>query len=196
MNLILILLTASFALTEGIADKIEDKLKAKDYPTGKNINEFKEDKEPHLSDLMEEASVNKKKELLPTVTKIIKNKNIFWEVRQEAVYFVCYFSEDPKALSLLKQVVADRNEPVELKENAYTCISTSKLPEPKKMEMAESFLKSKDLDANLKLQLAKDLSAWGNNDKAKKVVDEVLSLSDLEKGPRAKAEDLKKTLNK
>lgn len=192
---ILLLIIASLAFADGLGEKIEAKLNAKDYPTGDPATEFKNDKKPHLAELMTEASSNKKKALLPTVSKILKNKNIFWEVRQEVVYFVCYFKEDPKALNLLKQVVIDPKEFIELQENAYACISTSKVPDAKKMEIADSILKRKGLDVSLKLMIAKDLSGWGNKEKAKKVLDEVLSTKDLEIGPRTRAKELRDEIN-
>lgn len=118
-KLIVILFVALTPVFAGsLRSDIETKLKAGDFPTGLTSPEYSADKEPHLVDLLEKASENKEENLIPAMKQIAANKRIFWEVRQDAIQYLAYFSTRKDIKIILRKISKDKSEALEIREAA------------------------------------------------------------------------------
>lgn len=190
MNFVLpLLLSFSFALIPWGVKRIDKKLKLKDYPTA----EKREENEPTLATLMTEAK--NREEYLAVMCEIANNRDIWWELRQDAVLYLGTFLKKNSVTQILKGIVANDKEEYELRETAYRVLSPVNLSKKAKIALLSRFAKSPDAFGKLHLRIAKDLADLGAKKLAKQILKSLVERPTLDPVLRTDAEEFLKFLN-
>jgi hypothetical protein len=186
--------SVSFAANQ-LLTQIKTKVATGDVPKGTSTENYNADKEPHLADLVRKASEDKKPAFIPVMTRIMKNKEIYWELRQQAIQYLSHFPDHLKVRAAFRLLVMDATQPKELREGAYFGLKSAKLTNNQKARMLKGLNPLKDADGELTLNVAEDLSQLGEKKIAKRYVESLLAKKDLELPLRDRATKLLAELN-
>lgn len=184
-----LIVTTAFALIPWGVKRIDKKLTEKDYPTA----DSRQDNEPFLKDLIAEAK--DKEEYLKVMRRIAENKEIWWELRQDAVLYLGSFLKHKTVTKLLSAIVLNDNEQYELRETAYKVLSPVSMAKKAKTSFLLKFAKAKDEVGKIHLRLAKDLAELNSKKRAKEILKKILARPDLDPVIKTDAEEFLKFLH-
>jgi hypothetical protein len=142
------------------------------------------------------AGEDKKPTFIPVMTRIMKTKEIYWELRQDAIEYLAYFSDRLRVRAAFRQIVLDGKEPTELRQSAYAGLKGAKLTGSQRVRMLKGLSPLNDSHGQLTLQVAEDLSQLGEKKTAKRHIESVLAKKDLDLPLKDRATKLLAELNK
>lgn len=189
MNALLaMVLSTAMALIPWGVKRIDKKLSEKDYPTAEN----RQDNEPRLAGLVAEA---KGPEYLKMMRKVAENREIWWQVRQDAVLYLGSFLKEKNVARVLSAIVMNKDEEYQLRETAYRVVSPVVMSKKAKIAFLAKFAKGEDQVGQLHLRISKDLAELGARKTARKILISLLERSTLDPAIRTDAEEFLKFLN-